>query len=253
MKRRPASYVWGPLLGLSLVSGCITTGPTPKIDTSSSPHDIQQVPLAKAQKPEKKGETYFDPNHTGTALYDTHQHAGHSLGPYFTVRDFSKTGDVGFRYARIDPSIVNCLSRVRSALGKPLVIRSSYRSYAYNDQLVKEGKTASKRSYHISGKAADLTVPGVSVSTFAKTVYSRCGCGVGLGVANGWFHVDTRGTSTRPWGYGAASTTKRNTARRVHEKMCGGGGSDSNESMTKILDSVGNTFKSLTNKIKEAF
>ncbi len=225
----------------------------PKKNTSPSPDDIKKIPLTVANKPEGKEETYFDPSRSKIPLFDTHDHKGDKLGPYFKVEDFSKTGDVGFRYARIDPSIVNCLSRVRATLNKPIIINSSYRNWAYNNQLVNEGKTTSKTSLHMSGKAADFVMSGVSVSTLVKTVYSRCGCGAGVGVAKGWFHVDTRGRSTRPWGYGSTSSLKLNTARSIHKKMCGTGQSDTTETVSNILNSVGQAFKTMGEKIKNSF
>ncbi len=233
------------------ITACV--GNLPKKNTSPSPDDIKKIPLTVANKPEGKEETYFDPNRTKISLFDTHDHKDDKLGPYFRVKDFSKTGDVGFRFARIDPAIVNCLSRVHATLDKPIIINSSYRNWAYNNQLVNEGKTASKTSFHLSGKAADFSMPGASASSLVKTVYSRCGCGVGVGVGNGWFHVDTRGRSTRPWGYGKTPSYKLNTARNIHKKMCGAGRSDTTESVSNVLNSVAEAIRTMGEKIKSSF
>ncbi len=245
------SIVIAAFLSINLLS-CSTT----PVKSNSSPlatkKYLAKIPLVDASnKAGGKGERYYDPNSTGVKLYDTHNHSNSDLGPYFKVSDFSKTGDVGFRYARIDPSIVNCLSRVRETLGKSIFIKSSYRSWAYNDQLISEGKKASKTSFHMSGKATDLTMPGVSTGQFVSAVYANCGCGTAIGIGSGWFHVDTRGRSTRPWGYGVSTTLSRNKARRIHKNTCGGGGTDSNETFSNIMNTASEAINSLGQKIKE--
>lgn len=245
------------LMSLFFLNACV--GNLPRIDTSPAPGDISSIPLHKVHnKPTSKGQTYYDPRHGNVSIYDTYQHGNDRLGPYFKVKDFSKTGDIGFRYARIDKSIVNCLSRVRATLDKPISINSSYRHWDYNNQLIKEGQKASKTSYHMSGKAADVAMPGVSVTRFVTTVYSRCGCGTAIGVGNGWFHVDTRGHSTRPWGYGGLSTVKRNVARKIHKKMCGKNArvassqKNDNES-SEFFTGVSDTIKSVGQDLKALF
>ncbi len=214
------------------LAACSSYAPLLPIPTVSVAPVTITLPQA-TDKPTGRDESYYDPNKTGTPLYDTQGHSRDKLSPYFRVSDFSHTGDVRFRFARIDSELVTCLTRLRRALSRPISVESSYRSWAYNAQLVKEGKKASRASYHMSGKAADIYVANISSAIFAQTLYTNCGCRTGLGVGKHWFHVDTRGSSVRPWGYGAKGL-RLASARRVHKQMCGGGRRDTNEVGTMI-------------------
>lgn len=228
--------------------GCTTL---PTAQGPSVPLSETSIPLPTATKPSGKGEDYFDPNRTGTTLYDTQGKGSKRIGQYFRIRDFSHTGDVTFRYARIDGKLITCLSRLRSTLGRPISVNSSYRNWAYNRQLIKEGQKASKTSYHISGKAADIHVGRISAANFASTLYNTCGCGSGLGVASRWFHVDTRGYSVQPWGYGTSAKPRLAQARAVHKQMCGGGRRDTNETLMLLVESTKEGFKMLGQALKE--
>ena len=220
-------------LGLAACNNCVPLLPLPKVLVAPVTITLPQA----TDKPTGRGESYFDPNKTGTPLYDTQGHSRDKLSPYFRVSDFSHTGDVRFRFARIDAELVTCLTRLRTALSRPISVESSYRSWAYNAQLVKEGKKASTASYHMSGKAADIHVANASSAMFAQTLYTNCGCGTGLGVGKRWYHVDTRGSSVKPWGYGVKGLRLAG-ARRVHKQMCGGGRRDTNEVGTMIARSA---------------
>jgi len=189
-------------------------------------------------KPEGKNEDYYDPQRTQTPLYDTSGSSSTHLGPYFRVKEFSHTGDVVFRYARIDGKLVTCLTRLRESIGHPIHIESAYRNWAYNTQLFREGQRASKKSYHMSGKAADIYVGKISSSEFTRTVYQSCGCGIGLGVGDSWYHVDTRGSPVRPWGYGRSARSRLASARYTQKQMCGGGSNDFSELGAALMDST---------------
>lgn len=230
-----------------LMSGCAGFTPAPMDSLVSI-----KIELPHAEgKPEGKNEDYYDPNRTGVALYDTNGGSNNRLGPYFRVREFSHTGDVVFRYARIDGKLVSCLSDLRTTIQRPISIQSAYRSWAYNTQLFREGQRAAKKSYHMSGKAADIWIGKMLPSEFARTVYSTCGCGIGLGIGDSWFHIDTRGSPVRPWGYGAGSKSRLYGVRLVQKQMCGHGGNDFNELSAALIDSTRQVIDSVSQSLKE--
>jgi len=78
--------------------------------------------------------------------------------------------------------LVDCLERLRTIVGKPLIIVSGYRTPAHNRAV-----GGARRSYHLQGRAADLH-PGVV--TQSQAVDAGFG---GIGVCRGWvIHVDDR-------------------------------------------------------------
>ena len=70
----------------------------------------------------------------------------------------------------------------------PLIINSGYRTVAYNSTL----KNASKHSQHLYGYAADIHMPGVSITDlkrYARNVSPNHG---GVGVYGSFLHFDKR-------------------------------------------------------------
>lgn len=61
--------------------------------------------------------------------------------------------------------VAETLELVRALFGKPLVISSGYRSSALNSAV-----GGSKNSAHLTGLAADFTVPGITPSDTAKAI-----------------------------------------------------------------------------------
>lgn len=110
------------------------------------------------------------------------------LSPYFKVKEFRcKDGsDAIF----IDLSLVVLLDQIREHYGRPVSITSGYRTPEHNKKV-----GGAEHSQHVEGKAADFTVKGVD----PKTVYAwldtwHTG---GLGVYEGWTHIDTRAKRRR--------------------------------------------------------
>jgi len=245
-------HIW--VLGLVWVlsvSGCKTLPLPTQVIRKPVLAPVTHIDAPKAiGKPQGKGEKYYDPNRAGAHLYDTHGHEHKPLGKYFSVRDFSYTGDIVFRYARIDPKLTTCLNELSNQLGRRININSAYRSWGYNEQLLKEGQKASRTSFHLSGKAADVSVGNIGAKAFAKLAYTTCGCGTGLGVAGGWFHIDTRGRSVRPWGYSNTPSSKLAAVRSVHKSICGDGGNDINELGERFIRDVGSAWNKIKNTIE---
>ncbi|MGI6168715.1 MAG: peptidoglycan-binding protein [Christensenellales bacterium] len=84
------------------------------------------------------------------------------------------------------------LERIRAVWGKPIMIRSSYRTLAWNRA---QGNTTD-HSQHLTANAADIVVQGVP----AATVYAKLDAmypGQGVGKYAGFTHLDLRGRRAR--------------------------------------------------------
>jgi uncharacterized protein YcbK (DUF882 family) len=81
-----------------------------------------------------------------------------------------------------DPALIELLERIRASVGRPLRIVSGYRSPTHNRAV-----GGARRSYHLTGRAADFERGVVPVS-----VAVAAGAG-GIGSCDGWaVHIDTR-------------------------------------------------------------
>ncbi len=92
----------------------------------------------------------------------------------------------------IDPRLLDLLSSIGNRFkdNEPFHVLSGYRSPQTNKMLRKFGKRASKTSYHLQGKAADVRIPGCRLSSLHRTaVRFRCG-GVGYYPRFGFIHLD---------------------------------------------------------------
>ena len=89
-----------------------------------------------------------------------------------------------------------CLLDLLYAIGKelkaqkPFHIISCYRSRKTNVLLRKSGKNAANNSLHIQGKAADIRLPGCSLSSLRRVAFKLKGGGVGYYPRSRFIHVD---------------------------------------------------------------
>lgn len=105
------------------------------------------------------------------------------LSPHFSRWEFvdRRTGEL----VGPDAALLAVLEGIRRRIGRPLPIVSGYRSPATNRAV-----GGASRSYHLSGRAADIPSGLVKVGT---AVASGAG---GIGVRKGWVvHVDSRRTA----------------------------------------------------------
>ena len=95
--------------------------------------------------------------------------------------------------AKIDPHVIEFLSRVDQRLGEghEIHVVSGYRSPEYNALLVREGKGAAKHSLHLLGKAVDIRIPTVGLDILKKTAQSLEYGGVGYYPKSGFIHLDS--------------------------------------------------------------
>lgn len=88
------------------------------------------------------------------------------------------------------------LEVLRVRVGKPILIVSGFRSAAWNGRV--EG---APKSQHLSAKAADIAVTGLSPAAVAMLIEQLIHEGKmaegGLGVYAGWVHYDVRGYKAR--------------------------------------------------------
>lgn len=101
--------------------------------------------------------------------------------------------------ARLQDLVTAVLQPLRTALGKPMVINSGYRSFEVN-KLV--GGSAS--SQHTLGEAADVEVPGMSNKDLAEYIKKNLPYDQlilefydGVDPSSGWVHVSYKKTGNR--------------------------------------------------------
>lgn len=93
----------------------------------------------------------------------------------------------------MDVQLIEFVNLVQQRIGgrRDIHIVSGYRSQEYNEQLIKMGTRAARHSYHVSGQAVDVQIPGVSLRTI-REVALRLGCGgVGYYPRGKFVHLDS--------------------------------------------------------------
>lgn len=69
--------------------------------------------------------------------------------------------------ATVSPQLIGILEKIRADYGKPITITSGVRCKKYNNSL----KGSIKTSKHLYGKAADIYIPGASLSGIRSKAY----------------------------------------------------------------------------------
>lgn len=106
------------------------------------------------------------------------------------------------RVTSISVSLIDKLETLRSLAGQPVTVDKGggCRCEWYEKDLGSRGmRIAKKLSQHILGKAADISIPGLSgaeIESLARRVGFRA-----VGVAKNWAHVDERDDEDRRWIY----------------------------------------------------
>lgn len=88
------------------------------------------------------------------------------------------------------------LQILRDFVGKKITINSGYRSEKYNKKV-----GGAPKSQHLQGKAADITIEGMSPQKVAETLENLIKEGKikqgGIGIYNTFTHYDIRGVKVR--------------------------------------------------------
>jgi zinc D-Ala-D-Ala carboxypeptidase len=96
----------------------------------------------------------------------------------------------------IDEPSMDKLQKLRTALGKPLIITSAYRSAAHNARV-----KGAKNSQHRFGKAFDVMMTNQDPAAFERAARAAGFTGFGHYPKSGFMHIDT-GTARR-WNDGS--------------------------------------------------
>ena len=117
----------------------------------------------------------------------------------FKLSEFVSGHDPNILPAVFFPNIqklAHNLQMLRDHIGKPIVINSGYRSPSHNIEV-----GGAPHSQHLTGKAADIHIPGLGPKMIADIIedlilggFMREG---GLGIYDTWVHYDIRGTAAR--------------------------------------------------------
>ena len=108
------------------------------------------------------------------------------LSPNFNRREFKcKCGEC----EQVGPpqELVDVLQDVRDHFGKPITVHSGHRCPAYNKRV-----GGAKRSKHMLGIAADITVKGYTPNQVQKYLLNKYEGKYGIGRYNTFTHIDVR-------------------------------------------------------------
>ena len=154
--------------------------------------------LSKLQTISNKeaGPDYQDPNNTSNPVYVINN-PEYSLAPNFKLKEFATTNGKIQPYARIDEDLVIALQQLRDRIQKPIIITSGYRSFARQQELIKQGSTESTKSRHCSGDGADIKVVEFYPKELSNIIIDTLGEDIGLGIYAGHVHLDCRGYKAR--------------------------------------------------------
>lgn len=92
----------------------------------------------------------------------------------------------------IDTHLIDLLYalRVRLETSRPFHVVSGYRSRSTNELLRRSRRGVAKNSLHIYGKATDISLEGVSLSSLRKAAMQIRGGGVGYYPSRNFVHID---------------------------------------------------------------
>ena len=123
------------------------------------------------------------------------------LSDNFTVSEFACHD--GSDKILIDDELVKLLQKIRNHFGKAITINSAYRTAAYNKKI--GGVTGSQ---HTLGTAADITLGNIeprAVAEYGEFLMPKSG---GIGLYNGFVHIDVRKSRARWQNFGKEVAVK---------------------------------------------
>jgi uncharacterized protein YcbK (DUF882 family) len=93
----------------------------------------------------------------------------------------------------MDVQLLDYLNQIVSLVGpgKEVHVFSAYRSPTYNDLLVRTGKGAAPNSFHTTGQALDISIPGVRLTQVWRAATKLQLGGVGNYRRRGFIHIDS--------------------------------------------------------------
>jgi uncharacterized protein YcbK (DUF882 family) len=134
----------------------------------------------------------LDNLHTGESMQAVYWDQGEYLPDVLDavnehLRDF-RTGDIHV----IDPRLLDLLDSVSSLTGarSPFQVISGYRSPATNAMLHERSDEVARKSFHMSGMAIDIRLPGVDLSHLHAAALTLGRGGVGYYPESNFVHID---------------------------------------------------------------
>jgi len=108
---------------------------------------------------------------------------------YFKYYEFDSP-DVDGSGQMMDSEFLQMLDAAREIYGKPMVITSGFRTEAHNQHLKSQGYSASDKSSHLKGVAADIACTTSAdrwdmIDSLIKAGFNR------IGIAKTFIHVDS--------------------------------------------------------------
>jgi uncharacterized protein YcbK (DUF882 family) len=135
----------------------------------------------------------FEHMHTGEKLELTYFEHGNYIKDAlqeinYLLRDF-RTDETH----PIDTALLDQMFDLKQILGfnKPFHIISGYRSPSTNAQLLKHSHGVAEHSFHLQGRAIDISVEGISSRTIRNTALAMAQGGVGYYPRNNFVHLDS--------------------------------------------------------------
>lgn len=94
---------------------------------------------------------------------------------------------------QFDPRVLNQLHEVRRALGsrEAFHVYSGYRSPETNERYRRAGARVAERSFHLTGQAIDVSLPGRDVRQIRNVAIAMRAGGVGYYPRDGFVHLDS--------------------------------------------------------------
>ena len=99
---------------------------------------------------------------------------------------------LGCRDIAVDYELLKILEDIRTTFDQPVTITSAYRCTMHNAAV-----KGSRKSMHLTGKAADIQVKNVSPQDIQKYLRNQYKGKYGIGSYDTFTHIDTRDTEAR--------------------------------------------------------
>jgi uncharacterized protein YcbK (DUF882 family) len=115
---------------------------------------------------------------------------GFEFPRFFLRREFACRCGCGFD--TVDYQLILILKDIRLHFGLPMIITSGCRCESHNKAV-----GGGEKSQHLFGRAADFRISGISPSEIYDYILDKWPNRWGVGVYNGWVHIDSRETAAR--------------------------------------------------------
>jgi uncharacterized protein YcbK (DUF882 family) len=169
-------------LGRSLAvsaGACLLAGGVSQVQADTPELVDRTLRLVNAHTWEKQDITYcikgnYDPDNLGKIDYLMRDHR----------RNVATAMDV---------QLLDTLVRLHARLetNEAIHVLSGYRTPETNAELRKQSLGVAKHSLHMSGKAADIYIPGITTRTLHETALAMQAGGVGYYATSGFVHIDS--------------------------------------------------------------